>query len=254
MKDDPAWILWNFTRDSGFYMLLVFLNFLSITLLVASARAVKLDEARTDTIRFLKQWTSPFDNGAIKTLAVIGVTTGAALFLVFQAFYLNRLGDATLPIVSGMFNYFGDTRVQWENEERYEWTTTVQAFRRLGSADLDRDAWEKLKANLGKYDVRFFRVMVYLFLIVLIAGLLDLFGRGEFRRRGALLATIGTFGVFTSLFLWTERQGNYVENLVAAYQSTQFKQNKTLPVLSSRCEQMVFGKKTVQFPVRPPAL
>jgi hypothetical protein len=236
---------WDFISDIGFYGFLGLLFSLPLTYL---AGAVWRVSQKTATIRLrdnADRWIGAADAGAIgKLLGLAGVST-ICLLLGFGAYAANRVGDAAMPITSRVVGHFGDDEVAWSIEqEDGGWRQLRYDFRDLSGIGGDEVEWERAKAAMGRYDVRFFRTAVVLFAIVALAALLDL-GRSMFNRqvaegilpwterrsRGWYLLAAGVVGMVISQFLWGDREGKFVENMLARYDNLYWSAYCELPPL-----------------------
>jgi hypothetical protein len=209
---------WMFFEDFAFYSILGLISLVFVTLSVAAYREISLPEALKDSRGFLDKWASLFPQNFLKKLVKIGGVSGTIVILGFLAYGFNRLGDATLPYVSRWVNHLGNKEVAWSLEHPAEWRSIKFNFREI--ADLsNRSQWEKEKSKLGKHDVRASRIIIFFFLILTLAGLLDLISSRKYRRRGVVLLFFGMLGLPACLIIWTERQGQYIDNLVSKYES-----------------------------------
>ena len=224
-------MIWAFLFDIGFYVLLGLLTFVPVVLLVAASRRASFPEAREAVKEFLNSWASIAPKDMLdKVFNIAGVST--ALFILgFSAYAFNRLGDASMPYTSSLLQHFGNKKVRWSIEHaKDDWRDVKFCFREVTGIRGDRLRWEATKAELGKFDVRFFRTTLYLFVLLLVASVVDLTNK-KYRRRGYALLAVSLVGILMSQFLWVERQANYIENLVSRYESVYLNQHETLPWL-----------------------
>ena len=218
---------WSFIRDISFYALLGILSFVPIVAVVASFQNLPFAKARESTLKFLKKWATiaPTDwLGRVFNFA--GLSTVLVL-LGFLTYGLNRFGDATMPYTSTLVSHFGSDKVRWSIEHRDDdWHEVKFLFREVSGIKGDRLKWEEAKGHFGKYDVRFFRTVFFLFLLVLVAGVVDILSGSKFRKRGYGLSLLAVLGLVASQWLWVERQEQYVVNLVSRYESVYMERNK----------------------------
>lgn len=241
---------WQFVSDIAFYTLLGLLLYVPIVSIVAGFMKIPFDEARDDVKEFLLGWASIASNDlADKLFKAAGIST-VLVILAISAYSLNRLGDAVMPHTVKMTTYFGGEYVRWSiNEEDNEWQNIKFDYKEIAGMGTDRVAWERTKAELGKFDVRFFRTSFLLFALIIVAGSVDLLlivfdvsrkkttlrvfdvSRKKIMLRGVALFIVGFLGAVLSQWMWIEQKENYVKNLVSSYESLYFKKHNVRPTL-----------------------
>lgn len=231
---------WIFVRDIGFYALLGLLTFVPLMVIVAAVGRKRYGDAHNALNDFLKKWASIAPDSFLKVVFRVAGTSTVLVLLGFLAYSLNRLGDSAMPHTSSWVGFFGSKKTGWSIELEAKWDSVKYEFRKISDIRTKRQEWEQKKAELGKYDLRFFRTSFFLFLMVFAAGFIDIvYGgllskrgktiknkaspgeieprRGELRKRGYWLVFIGLLGLILSQWLWVDRQTQYVKNLVAQY-------------------------------------
>lgn len=220
---------WVFVKDIGFYALLGLLTFVPLVAIVASVSKKRYGDAHNTLNDFLKKWGAIAPASFLNVVFKIAGTSTVLVLLGFLAYSLNRLGDSTMPHTSAWVGYFGSKKAGWSIENEGDWDEVKYEFRIITGIRTDRQRWEKKKAELGKYDLRFFRTAFFLFVMIFTAGFIDVvYGgvlsrrrkvpkKGELRKRGCWLIFIALLGITLTQWLWVDRQEQYVKNLVAQY-------------------------------------
>lgn len=215
---------WMFIVDIGFFAILGLLTFPLIVLIVALLGSHTFEEARKKVRSFLANWGQVASKDFLgKLLNTAGITT--TLFLLgFVAYTANRIGDAALPHSSALLAYFGSAEVRWSVQSESEWDEVKRQFRDVTGIGPDRLKWEQAKAEMGKYDVRFFRTMAVMFLFLAIVAVAAL-GRRALRGRSLATLAVALLALVFSHWLWVERQEQYIENVKSRYVSEYMKQH-----------------------------
>lgn len=221
---------WMFLANPIFYILLGMLLFVPVVCLVSACEQEQWSVSRDKVGKFLKEWVAATDTSMLgKAMNLAGVST-IVLLLGLGAYGMNRLGDATIAHASGLFRHFGYEAARWASEqEGAQWDDLRFAYRELSWIGSDEAAWEAAKAEMGRLDIRFFRTLAMLFVLIGIAGLIDVLTAvlsrnnaktepQSFRKRGDLLILVGILGVIYSVFIWAERQDKFVRNVAARYE------------------------------------
>ena len=210
---------WLFIADIAFFGLLGVLAFVPIVALVASIEQKSFASARSSVKKFLESWAAIGGEGfAEKVLKVAGVST-VVVILALSSYVFNRLGDATLPEIANVTTYYGMSRLQWSAEHKHDWKQVKSNLRVVTGIEGDRDKWEEVKAAAGSYDTRLFRTIFWLFAFLFVAGVIDLVFWKSHKSRGAFLLMAAIVGLLLSQWLWSERQDNYIENILWRYHS-----------------------------------
>jgi len=204
--------------DILFYAIIGLVTVPFLVLIVSLCKGTTYEQARLTLKSFLQGWADFASPDFIdKVFKTAGITT--TLFLLgFVAYTANRVGDATLPHTAAVFSYFKMDKVEWSVVHEQEWKEAKWDFRETSGIDWNRLEWERTKAELGKYDVRFFRTIAVMFFVLAIAGLVGLLKRGK-RIRGLVAMLAALLALTASHFLWAERQDQYIENLMSRYMS-----------------------------------
>lgn len=209
---------WMFITDLAFYAVMGFLTFPMVVLIYSLLRGKSFDDAYKDVKAFLSKWAAIQPRDFVdRVLRVTGITT-VAFLLGFGAYLANRVGDAGMPYTASWFGYFGSEQVRWANEHHSEWKRVLMELRTVSGIEHDRVKWEEAKAQAGKFDVRLFRTVAVLSLVVAISGLIALF-RASTRGAAAVTLIVGLLGTLGSHALWAEREDQYMENVIARYAS-----------------------------------
>jgi hypothetical protein len=234
-------MFWDFVTDVAFYAFLGLLLFVPLTYLVAAFTATDVREARARVKAFLSNWIAGAEADAIgKVMGFAGVSA-FCLLLGIGAYAANRLGDAVVPVTSWMTWH---DAARWSLEARQEWWELGWNYRTEAGIGGDEAAWERSKAGMGRYDVRFFRTSLVLFGVIAVAGAADLLRRhrgrpgdampslATLRKRGLSLMLAGAFGAVASQVLWAERQDQFVRNLSARYDDVYWSRYCELPLVA----------------------
>lgn len=215
---------WMYVQDVTFYGFLGLIAVMPIGLLLAAYQHISLQSALQSARKILDQWARFAPNNAVKKLVRVGGLSGTLVILGFVAYELNRTGDAVLPYLSRSVGHLGNREVIWALGHPRDFRVVTYEFRKI--ADLsDRIKWEAEKGKLGVYDVRASRVLFFLFVMVLLAAIVDM-GSKSYRERGVALLVIGIVGIGTSFVVWTEREGRYIDNVVSKYEELLAKRQK----------------------------
>lgn len=222
---------WHFISSIGFYAFLGLLSSIPLTFLAAAVWGVDWRTAKTRLRAHADAWLEATDGDAIgKLLGLAGLST-IVLLLGGVAYTANHLGDSLMPYTSRATLHFGHEEVAWSIEhEKTGWRQLRYDYREISGIGADEVEWERAKVAMGRYDIRFFRTGVVLFGVLVLAGLWDLVrsasrkipsGGGpsvaQLRRRAGGLLAVGIWGAITFQFLWAEREGRFVQNMVARY-------------------------------------
>jgi hypothetical protein len=219
---------WMFVRHIAFYALLGMILFIPLVFLIAAFRKKDFKGAYVELKNFLEKWAVVAKPGLMKIIFNVAGISTVLVLLGFGAYYLNRIGDTTMPITSAWVSHFNNELVRWSIEHKDdEWSNMKFNYREITEIRGDRLKWEEAKVRMGKIDVRFFRIIFFCFLLLLIAGTRDLFSRTEkkpkkevkYINRAIGLLLIAIIGLIISQWLWVERQWRYVDNLLAQYRS-----------------------------------
>jgi hypothetical protein len=208
---------WMFVVDLVFYAVLGILTFPLLVLIVALLSGRRFDAAYALVKGFLTRWAEiPGKDFVDKTLKVSGVS--AMLFLLaFGAYVANRVGDWALPKTAPAFAYVSGDTLRWSTQHKGEWGTVVSDLRTLTKIEHDRQKWEEAKAQFGRYDVRFFRVLT-VFCALLLASALVALARKRSVRAAAVAGSVAV-ALMLSHVLWIEREEQYMDNLLGRYMS-----------------------------------
>jgi len=233
---------WAFIKDILFYSFLGLISFVPLVIAVASLRNQSFRNARKETLGFLESWAKLASGDWLKTVFKVAGLSGVLVLLGFVAYGFNRLGDVTMPYTSQMVEHFGNRVVQWTIDNERDWDRVKFEFREVSGIRGDRQQWEKVKGELGVHDIRLFRVLFFLFLLISVAGLVDTIGSRNLRRRGLFLFFLGMIGLAASQWLWIDRTKQYVINFVARYESTHLQKAGQKPLLPESYVRMIEGK------------
>lgn len=219
---------WMFIVDIAFFAILGLFTFPLIVLIVALLGGHTFDDARKKVKSFLANWGEVASKDFLdKLLSAAGITT--TLFLLgFVAYTANRIGDAALPHSSSLFAYFRSAEVRWSVQSEGEWDEVKRQFRDVTGIGPDRLKWEHAKAEMGKYDVRFFRTIAVMFFFLAIIAVAAL-ARRALRCRSLMVTGVALLALILSHWLWVERQEQYIENVLSRYVSEYMKQNNNQP-------------------------
>ena len=215
-------MIWMLIVDIVFFALLGLLTFPLVVLMVAHLSGATFDNAYNRVKAFLAKWAEVQPQDFLdRVLKASGVT--AVLFLLgFGAYVANRVGDAAIPQSAAAFGYFGSDQVRWSVESEKEWDEVRRRFRDVTGIGPDRLKWEQAKAEMGRYDVRFFRTVAAMSFFVAISAVVALFRKGT--RSKAFVTLLTAFLVLVaSHWLWVEREQQYMENLISRYVSEYMK-------------------------------
>ena len=219
---------WMFIVDVSFYAVLGILTFPLLVLVVSLLSGGSFDDGYNKVKTFLTKWADIQPQAFLdRVLKASGVT--AVLFvLAFGAYFANRIGDAAIPYSSAVFGYFGSDTVRWSVKSENEWDEVKRRFRDETGIGPDRLKWEQAKADMGMYDVRFFRTIAVLFFFVAGSAVVASFRKGSRRKAAAALLT-AILVLVVSHGLWVEREQQYIENLTSRYVSEYMKTHNNVP-------------------------
>ena len=190
--------------------------------------------AFTETQEFLTAWANIAGEGFWKAAVKVGGTGGVIALLAFGAFVLNILGDAAIPQLSRWVGHFRSENVRWSIEHAKHWDELKSDYRTMMDVGgMKRGEWFKIKDELGKWQVRIFRITFWLCLILLSAGVIDLFSPHDFGNRGVAYSLSGFLGLLASMWLWANREGQYVENFLHHYRHEYEKKHENGPQMPS---------------------
>lgn len=214
---------WMFVVDLVFYAVLGIMTFPLLVLIVALASGRRFDAAYARVKGFLTKWAEiPGNDFVDKVLKASGVS--AMLFLLaFGAYVGNRVGDWALPNTAPALVFLGGEKLRWSTQYEGEWDAVVSELRTLTGIEHDRQRWEEAKAQFGRYDVRFFRVLT-VFLALLLASAVIALARKPSARAGATAGAVAAT-LLLSHQLWVEREEQYMDNLVGRYMSEYARHN-----------------------------
>ena len=205
---------WMFMLDIGFYIVLGLLAFPLLILIVSLACGCSFKEGHGTIKEIFKATASVEPNGVLdKVLSISGVTS-TLLLLGFVAYVANRLGDEAMPRTSGWAAYFGNKEVRWSVEDKNDWKGVKYHLRDASGIGPDRDKWEKAKTDMGAHDSRLFRTMAVYSFWLFVAAAIGLAWPYN-RNRAWISLAVGFVSLVLCHWLWVEREGNYIENVVA---------------------------------------
>jgi hypothetical protein len=208
---------WMFVVDLVFYAVLGVMTFPVLVLIVALLSGRTFDAAHALVKAFLTRWANiPGQDFVDKALKVSGVS-GMLFLLAFGAYLANRVGDWCLPKTAAAFSYFGGDQLRWSVVHKPEWEGVVRELRTLTKIEHDRVKWEEAKAQFGRYDVRFFRVLTVYCTLLAAAALVALARKPS--RHASLAAGISLATVLLFHALWVEREEQYMANVLGRYLS-----------------------------------
>ncbi len=189
---------------------------------MAHLSGTTFDNAYNRIKTFLAKWADfQHQNFLERLLKASGVTV--VLFLLgFIAYIANRIGDAAIPKSAAAFGYFGNDQVRWSIESEREWDEVKRRFRDITRIGPDRLKWEQAKAEMGRYDVRFFRTVAVMSFFVAISAVVALFRKGT-RSKASVTLLTAILVLIASHWLWVEREQQYMENLISRYVSEYMK-------------------------------
>lgn len=220
---------WEFIREFWLFFLLGIIAVVPLAMLTAALLDTSYSSAVKRVRKFLETWASFAGEEAWKAVLAVQVG-GAVILLAMLAWALNRLGDATVPQVSGAFDHFGKDRVAWSLDYESEWDDLRHDFREVTGIGNDQAKYEEVKARLGSYEYSFFRTLFWLALILVTAGIVDL-SRKVRRKRGTLEVCLGLLVAFASVAIWANRQDRFIGNMVSEYRDTHKHQTGAEPSL-----------------------
>lgn len=210
---------WRFIADITFFGLLGVLTFVPIVALVASIEQKSFASARSSVKKFLESWAAIGGKGFVENVFKVAGISTVVMILALSSYVFNRLGDATLPELAKVTTYYGMSRLQWSVEHKHDWKRVKSNLRVFTGIEGDRDKWENVKAAAGAYDTRLFRTIFWLFAFLFVAGVIDLAFWKSQKSRGVFLLMAAIVGLLLSQWLWSEREDNYVENILWRYHS-----------------------------------
>lgn len=198
-----------FNTDFGFYVLMALFVALPLFLFVAAVRKSGLSEAQAQTLDFLDSWSRVVPRGVRDWLARTLGLFGGFIFLIVLAYLLNSLGMVLLPLASGALGHFGNPRTAWSVEHAEQWRSFEETYVLHATwEDPQFDWWEK-RHELGKGFVRGCRILTLASVLLISAGILDLFSV-RFRRRGLATGLLGLLFLGLFVFLWTDKTSHYM--------------------------------------------
>lgn len=177
---------------------------------------------------FLAKWSEIESQDLLdRVFKASGVT--AVLFLLgFGAYVANRIGDAAIPRSAAIFGYFGSDQIRWSVESEREWDEVKRRFGDVTGIGSNRLKWEQAKAEMGRYDIRFFRTVAVMAFFVAISAVAGLFRKAA-RWKAFVTALTALLILVASHWLWVERDQQYMENLIAGYVSEHMKRHNNIP-------------------------
>lgn len=220
---------WKFIAHLEFYAVLGLILVAPVAFFVGAVNDLRIADAFRKTKGFFDQLDEVVRYKFLpNSLKVTGLTATLFLFAIF-AYYTDRLGDTVMPKLSPVVGHFGEERLKWSIEQEGDWGSLKFNYRVVTNIHGDRKKWEDKKTELGKGDVRLFRTLVFYFVLLAIAGVVDLSASGKFRRRGVSVLLIGILGTVLCIMVWAERKDKYIENLVADHADVYTKVKKEPP-------------------------
>lgn len=222
---------WEFFREFWLHIVLGMIAIVPITSLTAALGRTTHREARGTVRAFLRDWSATTPRvvwGVVRWLRV----SGSVFLLALFAWAFNRLGDASLPWLSGLFGHFGEERVAWEVNYSQEYDTLRYSYRVVTGIGSDDARWEREKVRLGSYTYTIFRTTFWLAVAIVAAGFITLVsGRRAHRRRGLGEILGGVVAALVSIRLWAAAEDTFIQRVEARYRNRVWEATRQEPLL-----------------------
>jgi len=202
-------VLAIFNTDFGFYVIMALFVALPLFLFVAAVRKLGLAAAQAQTLDFLDSWSKVVPGGVRDWLARTMGLFGGFFFLIVLAYVLNSVGMLALPLASGAMGHFGNDRTTWYVERFDQWRSFEETYVLHATRENPQFDWWEKRHELGMGFVRGCRILTLASVLLIAAGILDLF-TARFRRRGAAAGLLGLLFLVLFVFLWTDKASHYM--------------------------------------------
>lgn len=207
------------------FALVTVIGAMAVFLLVAAILGISIKEAQQVTMTFLADWggIAPAKLHELVALTIGGSASFA--LLVGLALALDALADASIHYLSALFHHFGIKEVIWSERHSADWKAYRNQLRiQWGAANPDDNIakdpqkWATFKNQRGKNAVRASRTLTYFSVLIILAGIIDLFS-STFFNRGVALFIIGIVALVGFCYVWADRKASYVNEIILANDS-----------------------------------
>lgn len=198
------------TSSKILFPILAVIGAIPLFFLVAAISRSNLDNARAVTLKFLEDWANIAPEtirGAVSK--ALGFATGFAL-IVALAYGFDRLGNDTMLYVSKGVGHLNNQLVAWSIDRATDWKQFTDDYQSEWETEHHGESWEDQKTEkMGKWQVRLGRTLFYFSILLILAGLIDIFSK-KFRKRGLVLLIIGVVATTACLNYWVHRKEHYI--------------------------------------------